>query len=348
MRARHLIHILGRQLLARGDDGAAYKTLHGFRRFQFRVQGRAVVEDEAVARVVLAAHFLEILQDAAVELVHAVVADLLHVDGGFFAADAARAERHDGLAFQFVLVGGGDGREFRELVDAVIKRVIEGADVHFERVACFHHDHGLARIVDAGIEPALERVRIDGGRAAQFRLDQRHAHGDDFFFQLHQHALVRLLIRQTFLPLQIGQAGIAAHPGEESVDVLARAREKHIDAFRRQQDRALQFQRQALLLIQGAHGFRIVERNEFIRCNIDKSAVGRGGQRAGGGGNGRCCWGDGLHDGDRLRLNSRYYKPGGPDGIPGGPPCATLAGCAWQQFLACSLGRHRRSGAATR
>ena len=32
MRARHLIHIFRRQLLARRNDGAAHKTLHGFRR----------------------------------------------------------------------------------------------------------------------------------------------------------------------------------------------------------------------------------------------------------------------------------------------------------------------------
>ena len=348
MRTRHLVHVLGRQLLARRDDGAADEALYGFRRFQLRVQGRAVVEDEAVARVVLAAHFLEILQDAAVELVHAVVADFLHVDGGLFAADAARAEGDDGLAFQFFLVRGGNGREFRKLVDTVIERVVERAHVHFEGVARFHHDHGFARVVDAGVEPALERVRIDGRGAAQFRLDQRHAHGDDFFFQLDQHALVRLLVRQAFLPFQIGQTRIAAHPGEEAVDMLARARQEHVDAFRRQQNRALQAQRQALLLIQGAHGFRVVQRNEFIRCNIDKCGDGRGGQRAGGGGNGWCCLGVGLHDGDRLRLNSRYYKPGGPGGIPGKPRFAGPAGCVRQEFLACNWGPRRRCGAATR
>ena len=313
MRARHLIHIFLRQLLARSDDGAADETLHGFRRFQFRVQGRAVVEHEAVARVVLAAHFFKIFQDATVELVHAVVADFLHVDGGLFAADAARAEGDDGLAFQFVLVRGGDGREFRKLVDTVVERVVERTHVHFKGVARLHHDHGFARVVHAGVEPALERVRVDGRGAAQFRLDQRHAHGDDFFFQLDQHALVRLLVRQAFLPFQIGQTRIAAHPGEEAVDMLARARQEHVDAFRRQQDRALQFQRQALLLIQGTHGFRIVERDEFIRGDIDK----RGGRRTDGGGNGGCCWGEGLHDGDRLRLNSRYYKPDRPARIPG-------------------------------
>ena len=313
MRAGHLIHVLGRQLLAWRDDGAADEALYGFRRFQLRVQGRAVVEDEAVARVVLAAHFFEILEDAAVELVHAVVADFLHVDGGLFAADAARAEGDHGLAFQFILVGGSHGREFRKLVDTVIECVVERPHVHFKRVARFHHDHGFACIVNAGIEPALERVRVNGRGAAQLRLDQRHTHGDDFFFQLDQHALVRLLIRQAFLPFQVRQAGVAAHPGEEVVDMLARAREEHVDAFRRQQDGALQAQRQALLLVQGTHGFRIGQRDEFIRGDIDK----RGGRRTDGGGNGGCCWGEGLHDGDRLRLNSRYYKPDRPARIPG-------------------------------
>ena len=98
IRARFANHILWRQLLPRRHDGTAREALHGLRRFQLRIEGGTVVEHEAVARVMVAAHFLEILQDAAVELINAIVADVLHVDRGFFATDAARAERHDGLA----------------------------------------------------------------------------------------------------------------------------------------------------------------------------------------------------------------------------------------------------------
>ena len=47
-----------------------------------------------------AADFLEVLQDAAFELVDMVVADVLHVDRGLLAADAAGAEGHHGLVRQ--------------------------------------------------------------------------------------------------------------------------------------------------------------------------------------------------------------------------------------------------------
>ena len=62
---------------------------------------------------------------------------------------------------------------------------------------------------------------VDEGRAAFLGLDQRHAHGDDFFFDLDQHALVRLLDRIAFLHLEVGEAGVAAHPVQIRVDVLA-------------------------------------------------------------------------------------------------------------------------------
>src|SRR3569833_2781856 len=68
------------------------------RRLQVRTQRLTLVEHEAVAAVMRAADFLEILEDAAFELVHVLDADCLHVDGGLFAADAAGAERHHGLA----------------------------------------------------------------------------------------------------------------------------------------------------------------------------------------------------------------------------------------------------------
>jgi hypothetical protein len=53
-----------------------------------------------------AADFLEVLEDAAFELVDALVADVLHVDRGFFAADAAGAEGDHGLALKSPLCFG--------------------------------------------------------------------------------------------------------------------------------------------------------------------------------------------------------------------------------------------------
>src|SRR5471030_1248547 len=65
VRARHLVHVFRRQLLARRDHGAADEALHRLGRLQLRIERGAVVEHEAVARVVGAADFLEVLEDAA-------------------------------------------------------------------------------------------------------------------------------------------------------------------------------------------------------------------------------------------------------------------------------------------
>ena len=107
--------VVGRLLLFRRDDRAACEALLGAGRQQFGVERSAMVEDEAIAVVVVTADFFKVFEDAALELVHALDADLLHVDRGLFAADAAGAERHDGLAGKVILVRGNGGREFGEL-----------------------------------------------------------------------------------------------------------------------------------------------------------------------------------------------------------------------------------------
>jgi hypothetical protein len=98
---------------------------------------------------------------------------------------------------------------------------VEGADVDLEIVAGVDHHDRLAGVVMALVEPALEGGRIHRRRAAQLRLDQRHAHGDDLFLDLHQHALVRLLFRQAFLDFDVGKARVAAQPGQVLVDIFA-------------------------------------------------------------------------------------------------------------------------------
>jgi hypothetical protein len=63
---------------------------------------------------------LEVLQDAAFELVDMAQAFFLHQDGRLFAADAAGAEAHHGLVLQFGLVGAQRVRKFGELADAPV------------------------------------------------------------------------------------------------------------------------------------------------------------------------------------------------------------------------------------
>ena len=72
---------------------------------QIRRQGFAFVKHKAAALVMGTIGFLEVLEDAAFELVHMGQAFFAHEDGGLLAADAAGAEAHHRLVLQFGLVG---------------------------------------------------------------------------------------------------------------------------------------------------------------------------------------------------------------------------------------------------
>ncbi len=148
-------------------------ALHRQAWFQARIECGAMIEHETVASVMIAADFFEIFQDAAIELVHAVVTDIFHIDRGFFAAYAAGAESDDSLVVQCILVPSDEFREFAEFVDTVIDGVVESADIDFKRIARIHHDDSFAIIVMTMIQPALERGRIDGRCAAFFVMISR-------------------------------------------------------------------------------------------------------------------------------------------------------------------------------
>ena len=191
------------------------------------------------------------------------------MDCGFFAADAAGAKRHDRLASEFILVRGDDIGKFTEFMDAVIKRVRKRADVDFKGIARIHHDDRLAGIIMALVQPALERGRRHGWRAAFFGLDQRHFHGDDFSLELDQHFRERLLFRKAFFRRDVGEARIGMQHGDEAVDVVTQAGQEQIDPFRTQQDRAFQAEFFATRAIQRAQFRRIGDADEFISRDVD-------------------------------------------------------------------------------
>ncbi len=269
MRAALAGDVVGGLLLFRRDDRAAGEALLGAGGQQLGVERGAVVEDEAVAVVVVGADFLEVLEDAAFELVDVLQADLLHVDGCLFAADAAGAERHHCLAGEIVLVRGDGGREFGEFPDAVFDRVAERADRDFEAVARVEHHHLAAVVVMALVQPALERGGRQRWRAAVFRADQRIAHGDDLFLQAHQQPAERLVVGEAFLGRQVGKARIGAQPADDAVDRLARAGQEDVDALGCQQDRALQVACLAFGEQGRAQRLAVVEGDEFVSGNVD-------------------------------------------------------------------------------
>ncbi|MNN85777.1 hypothetical protein D3C81_2031070 [compost metagenome] len=64
-------------------------------------------------------------------------------------------------------------------------------------------------------------------------------------------------------------------PRHEAVDGFARAGQEHVDALRREQDRAFQAGRFAALAHGRAQGLDVVQRDELVSGNIDDLHEGR-------------------------------------------------------------------------
>src|SRR5439155_12748816 len=110
----------------------------------------AFVEHEAVAPPVRrAVGLLEVLEDAAFELVDVLDAGLAHRQCRLLAADAAGAVADDGLALQCAPVRRQRGREVAELGQAPVDRAVEGAGIDLEAVARVEHHQRAPRIVAA-------------------------------------------------------------------------------------------------------------------------------------------------------------------------------------------------------
>src|SRR3546814_2158004 len=96
-------------------------------RRQRRIEGDAVVEDEAAAVVALAADLFAVAKDAAVELQHVAHAVRAQPQRGLFAADAARAEAHHGGVGQRLAMRRQGLGQLGELVDRQRQRTRERA-----------------------------------------------------------------------------------------------------------------------------------------------------------------------------------------------------------------------------
>ncbi|MCY1523187.1 hypothetical protein D9M68_580750 [compost metagenome] len=101
-------------------------------------------------------------------------------------------------------------------------------------------------------------------------------HADDLALELHQHAPEGLRGRPAFLGFEVGKARVGAQVGQEGVDGLRRPRQKQVDTFGRQQDRAHQAQG-LRALAQGLtqHG-AVVDAHELVGGDIQNLLHGAG------------------------------------------------------------------------
>src|SRR5687768_12316713 len=93
MRARLVQHVPRILLLLRGERCLAGKANRRARFAQSRIHPDALVEDEALAIVVIPADFLEVFQDATLKLIDFSKTRLLHERRRLLTADAAGAKR---------------------------------------------------------------------------------------------------------------------------------------------------------------------------------------------------------------------------------------------------------------
>ena len=125
---------------------------------QRRINSHPLIKDKAIAVVVLAAAFLKVFQDAAIELMNLFEALHLHEGSGLLAADAAGAKHHDRLVLQ--LFGQLTHRigKFAEGADIRIDRAFEGAELDLIIIARVEQGHR-----PSFVEPALKFFRRELG-----------------------------------------------------------------------------------------------------------------------------------------------------------------------------------------
>src|SRR5690606_37463031 len=150
--------------------------------------GHPLVEDEAFAapQAFRLRHRLQILQNAALQMVHVAHPLGLQEGGGLFAADAAGAVHGDLGRRRAVQQGAALGAEpVGELAEGAgvgLDRAFEGPDLALVVVAGVDDDGVGVR--DQGV-PVLRR---DIGPDALDRVDVGLAHGDDLGLHPHLHA----------------------------------------------------------------------------------------------------------------------------------------------------------------
>ena len=222
----------------------------------------ALVEDEAFAPpcAVLLGHFLQIAQDAAVEMVDLLHPFRLQESGGLFAADAAGAEhRHPALAgHQPLAMVAEPGREVGEPGRAGIHRARERADRHLI---------GVARVDRQRLGIGDQRVprrRRDIGAGIGQRID-RDAHRHDLALHLHLQPVERHRRGVRELQRRRRAARQRADVREHRVQRRRRPRDRAVDPFAGQQQRALHPRRARARQQRFAQRVRVIEPREAVQ-----------------------------------------------------------------------------------
>ena len=135
--------------------GETLETLGGIGLAQGRVHSHALVENKTLSIVVRTAAFLEVFQDAAVELMDISKALAFHVGPCLLTANAAGAKHHHGLVFEGLGKLSDCLWKIPEMVDTCWERSTKSPEFDLVVVACVEK-----RDLAAFIEPLFERGSV--------------------------------------------------------------------------------------------------------------------------------------------------------------------------------------------
>ncbi len=233
--------------------------------------GHAVIEHEAVAlpATLRLRHLLQILEDAALEVINLLKALTKHIARRLLAANAAGAKHCDLLMLCRVVVSLDVVRKVSERFGLRVDRTFERTDCHFVVVTGVDQQH--FRIGDQRV-PVL---RLDIGSNLPIRIDTLNAERDDLLLQLDLGAIERLLVAVRFLVVDVGKAVIEPKPFKQRIDGLAGTGDRAVDTLLGQQQGALD----AIVREGFEQGFAqrnvIRQRYELVqRCHNDFSCHG--------------------------------------------------------------------------
>ncbi len=223
-----------------------------------------LIEHETLSlpKIVAVVDLFEVAQDAALQLVDLVEAELHHECRRFLAADAARAKHREfsvRVVFgQFLRVRGKIAKTVGLRVYGVLKRT------HLVFVAVAGIDDQRVRIVEQRI-PLLD-ADVPAGRFVRANVGTAECH--DFFLDLDPHASEWRGVGLGPAALErLAQLEACFNPVEDSLDVLARAGQRAVNALFRDEDRTEQFSAIALGLQAATQGCRISDVGESIEGN---------------------------------------------------------------------------------